>query len=191
MILVQYERKDLKKYYHTVDIHRSPLDSGVDDLIEGIVRRYHDAKYTIRKPRFSQIGRPKKIVHERPLIFVGCSDHSLGYIHYLKQNNIPVNCVFLNDENDWHMEIPGRCLKSDFYIPKKDLVQNILAVIEQERLILMDGGDELKGALSRYGDYRDSSVQPKDVKPLDDIVLALAMPVWYYENLLSIRPRSP
>jgi hypothetical protein len=89
------------------------------------------------------------------------------------------------------MEIRGKCLKNDFYIPKNDLIKNILTVIDQERLILNKDKDELRKALNVYRKGKSNDYKTQDVKPLDDLVLALAIPVWYYENLLSIRPRSP
>jgi len=193
MILMERVRKDLKKYYHVLDIKRFHFNSDANDLLEEIARRYNDARYTIRKPRFSQIGRPKKIVNEKPLIFITCCDESLKWMNGLKQNKIPAHCVFLTDQNDWRTEIPGKCLKSDFYVPKKNLINNILAVIEQDRLIMAkkEAAGEVLEAFNKYRKMKDVTLHTQDVKPLDDLVLALAMPVWYYEHLLSIRPRTP
>jgi hypothetical protein len=193
MAFIQRVRKDLRKYYHVLEIKRSRFNSDVNDLLAEIISRYNDAKYTIRKPRFSQIGRPKKIINERPLIFVGCDENSLEYIQYLKQLKIPANVVIFTDEDDWHVEIPGKCLKSDFYIPKKTLIKNMRTVIEQDRLIMNEEGTlgELFEAFKEYMEVRDANVNTQDIRPLDDLVLALAMPVWYYEHLLSIRPRTP
>ncbi|MCJ7773230.1 MAG: hypothetical protein MUP22_08870, partial [Desulfobacterales bacterium] len=134
-----------------------------------------------------------KIINERPLIFVGCDENSLEYIQYLKQLKIPANVVIFTDEDDCHVEIPGKCLESDFYIPKKTLIKNMRTVIEQDRLIMNEEGTlgELFEAFKEYMEVRDANVNTQDIRPLDDLVLALAMPVWYYEHLLSIRPRTP
>lgn len=193
MAFIQRVRKDLRKYYHVLEIKRSRFNPDVNDLLAEIICRYNDAKYTIRKPRFSQIGRPKKIINERPLIFVGCDENSLEYIQYLKQRKIPTNIVICTDEDDWRVEIPGKCLKSDFYIPNKNLIKNIRTVIEQDRLIMYNQGDlgELFEAFKEYMKVRDVNVNTQDIRHFEDLILALAMPVWYYENLLSIRPRSP
>ena len=191
--LVQRMRKDLKKYYHVIDIKRVSFNSNGNDLVEEIFRIYNDRKYTTRKPRFSQIGRPKKMVNEKPLLFTAFCDNTVEKMKYLKKRNIPASCIFFIDENEWRTEIPGKCLKSDFYISKNTLINTILGVIEQDRLIMTnrDSGEELFEAFNEYRKIKDAHVSAQDVKPLDDLVLALAMPVWYYENLLSIRPRTP
>jgi len=193
MTLVQRIRKDLKKYYQVIDIKRLFFNSNGNNLIEEILRIYNDRKYTTRKPRFSQIGRPKKMVNEKPLIFTAFCDNTVKEMQCLKKRNIPASCIFFIDENEWRTEIPGKCLKSDFYISKNILINTILGVIEQDRLIMTNKEDvkELFEAFNEYRKIKDAHVRAQDVEPFDDLVLALAMPVWYYENLLSIRPRTP
>jgi hypothetical protein len=106
MILFQRVYKDLKKYYHVLDLKRYPFNSDVNYLIDSIESIYNNAKYVVRKPRFSQIGRPKKIITEKPLIFAACCDASLEYIQYLKQNKISSAGVFVNDKKTgiWKLE---------------------------------------------------------------------------------------
>lgn len=188
MVLIERIRKELQKYYQVIDMKRSPLTEGADDLVADIMHIYHDPKYTIRKPRFSQIGRPKKIIHEKPLIFAGCFGKSTASILQLKRHKIPVTCIFATDQDHWRMEADGTCMKSDFFVPKNHLVRNLLAVIDQNRLILGPGVTDLIGAIKEHG---EKTCRIQDIGLIDDLLLALAMPVWYYENLLSIRPRSP
>jgi hypothetical protein len=190
MVLIKRIRKELRKHYHVLDVQRSLINS-TNPIIGKISKIYNDPNYTIRKPRFSQIGRPKKIVNERPLIFVACSDVSLKYIHYLKQKKIPATCISVTNEKNWRMEANGNCLKGDFFIPKKILISILLAVIEQERLVLNKDEYELSEALNAYRNVGSCTITKGDKSTLDDLVLALAMPVWYYENLLAIRPRTP
>ena len=192
MVLVQRVRKNLNKNYHVNTIERVSFNSIGNDTVEEISRIYKDRKFTIRKPRFSQIGRPKKMVYEKPLIFVAYDGDTFDQVKYLKDRKIPANCIFFNDENEWRTEARGSCLKSDFYIPKKTLVAIIKGVIEQKRLIIKNKDDTEKifKAFNEYRDIQDGEVKVNDVKSFDDLVLALAMPVWYYENLLSIRPRT-
>ena len=191
MVLVHRVRKDLKKYYHVINIKRLSFDSNGNNLIKEVFRIYNDRKYTTRKPRFSQIGRPKKMVNEKPLIFTAFCDYTVAEMQYLKKRNIQASCIFFNDESKWRTEIPGKCLKSDFYISKNTLISTILGVIEQDRLIMTnkESGEELFEAFNEYRKIKDAHVSAQDVKPLEDLVLALAMPVWYYENLLAIRSR--
>lgn len=191
MVLVQRVRKELRKYYHLTDMKRSLCNSTNQTMIEEIYRIYNDPNYTIRKPRFSQAGRPKKIVNERPLIFLACTDASLEYIYYLKEKKIPAICVFVTDGEKWQMEASGKCLKNDFFIPKHNLIQTLLDVIEQKRLIPYVDGNELDKAIREYRNVMRSSFKVDDKRRFDGFVLALAMLVWYYENLLSIRPRTP
>ena len=145
MVLVQRVRKDLKKYYHVVNIKRFSFDFNGNDLIEEIFRIYNDRRYTTRKPRFNQIGRPKKMVNEKPLLFAAFCDNTVEEMLYLKKRNIPASCIFFTDESKWRIEIPGKCLKSDFYVSKNTLINNILGVMEQDRLIMTkkEAGEEI------------------------------------------------
>lgn len=193
MALVQRVRKDLKKHYHVFDVKRSSFSSGMSEVIEEISLIYNDRKYITRKPRFSQIGRPKKIVNEKPLVFISFGHDTGKQILHLKNSNIPAVCVFFTDENEWRTEVPGKCLKSDFYISKNTLIDTILNVVVQNRINMtnIEVAGKLNDALNEYRKAREKHASVQDVKPLDDLALALAMPVWYYENLLSIRPRTP
>jgi len=193
IVLVQRVRKNLKKYYHVLDIQRFQSTPDARDCIDAIACIYKDASYTIRKPRFSQIGRPKKIVNEKPLVFVAYCEGPSDGVDNLKHRNIPANCVLVNDEDNWYIQVPGRCLKSDFSIPKRVLIKQILAVIEDNRLVLNSGklSADISEVCEEYRGVIKESVSTHHIQPFDDLVLALAMPVWYYENLLSIRPRTP
>jgi len=192
-VLVERVRKNLRKYYHIIEVNRDLSigdHAGVSEKITGV---YNNIEYSVRKPRFSQNGRPKKIVHSKPIILIRLSNKEVDIADYVKQKKVPMECVLRGEGDEWIKETKGLCLGNNFYISQKVLFHCLLNVYRERRLII---DEKIPGVEVIAGFLKDMEKPENQIDgaPLPTehagLVFALSLPVWYYENLLSIRSKT-
>ena len=185
-------RRNLKKYYHLISIKQ--YDKGTDLFVveKEAVNIYNDEKYIIKKPRFSQDKRPVKTVYSNPLIFVNPSGaHSEK--NFIREKDVPAEVFSYIKGEKWEIEDDDRHLGHNFYVPEHILLQDLIRVVNDNRLILEEVPDfscslakELKKLVS-IADIKNSLFPSIDNFEYKDIILSMSMPVWFYENYLDIQ----
>jgi len=180
--------KNLKKQYYLIDIKRFHSDTCLSEIKNEIVKIYTDRKYIIKEPHFNQNGRPAIKVYSNPKVFINFTDTDACQTDSFKKMGIPIETVFITGEKRWRKEIHGKCLGNNYYVPKYFIVRNLLMAFEQNRIIIEKGLPFADNLLNGIKTYQKDKDLPRSEN--DDVVLALSMPVWYYENFLSIKSYS-
>ena len=196
-LIIKKVRKNLKKYYYLLDIQFHSNLSPDADLLQYCVKTYNNQQYIIKKPRFNQNGRPSKTINTPPLILINDSALNAGLIKSLRSQNIPVEAISINTDDtkseNWQHQTAGPKLGYNFVIPEKILINCLIKVAKQQRLIInhqpLFCQNLIEIILNEKLENPDNEIYKKEIilKPL---ILALGMPVWYYENLLAIRPKT-
>ncbi len=189
-------RKNLKKYYHVISIKQYDKGTDLSVVEEEAVNIYNDEKYIIKKPRFSQDKRPVKTVCANPLIFVNPSGLHAEK-NFIRGKDVPAEVFFYIKGEKWEIEDDDRHLGHNFYVPEHILLQDLIRVVNDNRLILEKVPDfscslakEFKKLQVSTADIKDSLFPSIDNFENKDIILSMSMPVWFYENYLDIRAAS-
>ena len=192
-IFLKRIRKNLKKYYHIISIKQYDKRTDLTVVEEEAVNIYNDEKYIIKKPRFSQDKRPVKTVYANPVILVNPSG-AHAEKDFIRRKDVPAEVFFYIKGEKWEIENDERHLGHNFYIPEHILLQDLIRVINDNRLIIKNIPDfssslakELKKLQCLGTDMKEDIFPSIDNFENKDILLSMSMPVWFYENYLDIR----
>ena len=189
IVIVKRVRKNLRKYYHVLDGRCLPAPSGYAAVTGEIEAAYGRRDLTVDKPRFNQNGRPVRRVRIRPLVLVEHAGCGAELIQHLRNRRIPVEAFRFAEILSWQKQDFGRGLGHDLTVSTENFVETLRQVYDQHRLVFPpDQPAGLRHELEKF--LRSAKIRPSGDKS-GNLAAALSLPVWYYENLLALRPKSP
>ena len=98
--------------------------------------------------------------------------------------------ILIHDQNHWRKETNKIYWGNNYHVSKQNLIHALLSVFKQKRLNIdmqLPLSDKLNQALTYYNSNKNDKYPFRLINKDDDIVFALSLPVWYYENYLSIK----
>jgi len=158
LAVVHRARRGMAKRYEVVRTSSHPASTHAADLAAALALLYGERGLTIRKPRFSQVGRPRKWILARPTVLVG-GRPGTQLVEELHRRRVVFMTVSARPGTAWRVETrPGR--------PGADLSV---------------APEDLAGVLDRVRGERRLVFTAADVDPR-----AVALAVWYEENRRQI-----
>jgi hypothetical protein len=186
-VILEKQLKNVRNFYTVLEARQLPAAACQDEM----TAFYHDTAYTIRKRVFSQDRRPKKDVSARPAVVLAAGRMDLPLIDALRKEDIPVEAVFAaggsTDDRPGHT--PNKAgIGRNHPASEQMMCATLIQVLEQNRLDLQADEparphqlmSEFKRLLEAF--RRSPSVIHADVSPAP-LVMALAAPIWFKENI--------
>ncbi len=191
IIILKQLLKNVKKHYQVKTIKRFPIGTIFFEIEKQIVKFYNDQQLIVKKRIFSQDRRPAKNVKAHPKIVIDFTNIEAGQIDGLRKRKISVEGISIkNSENGWRKENQEIGLGNNYYVSRHDLMVNLLNVFEQKRLIIDKEApfadnliEELKNCKIELNTKNKKFSKVQREKEYNDIIMALAAPVWFRETI--------
>jgi len=188
-VIIKKTLKNVKKHYHLSMVKQFPSGTVYSEIENEIIRIYNAREFIVNKRVFSQDRRPAKNVRAYPAIVADFTDADTSRIDSLRKKKIPVEGISVYNGDTWQKEDYGPiCMGNDYYLPEGELKRNLSTVFNQNRLSI---DDEISSAdLIRkltHLEMKEEDTEGRLKKSQEDVISALAMPVWFCENVRLIR----
>lgn len=161
LAVVHRGRRGVAKRYEVVRTASHPPSTAEADLAAAVAGLFCDRALTTRKPRFSQVGRPRKWVLARPTVLVG-GRPGPELAKELHRRRVVFTTVSARPGAAWRVETRAGRPGADLSVAPEDLAGALDRVRGEGRLVTTAADVDLR---------------------------AVALTVWYEENLRQIGRR--
>lgn len=166
----EYGRTKSYSHYDVLDIIRPPLNTPYTEIARDVKRRM---EHPLLKGRTTQI--------------VDATGVGRGVVDMMQEIGLMPECIVITGGHTINVQ-----KETGFWnVPKRDLIGALQVVFQSQRLTIADGIDEdmkdaLKSELSSFvmkiKNTNTATFEAWRSRQHDDIVLALAMAIWYLET---------
>jgi hypothetical protein len=195
-VFLEFSMKTLKKRYQVREIRQWANNENVE--IDSEITAIHaDHRYTVMRRVFSQDRRPARNVPAPPtLVMHFCADDR-AQIDRLRERNIPAEGIAIREGGNWQkQDYKTICLGNNYWVPGTDIQGAVSTVVRENRLGIdrevFDAA--LTGELinridqvSLFGEEAASPGGPALNPEQRNILIALALPIWFRETVRQIR----
>jgi hypothetical protein len=196
-VILKKTQKNLKKHYTLIsEIYlQKQLDN--KEITEQIILHYNNRKYSIRKRIYNQNNRPSKSVLTYPKIIIGflskkSYSEKNSLVDELRSKIMPIEAVITGDFKDVLKKEYGKALGDNYFVPKKNICENILNLYNQKRLIIDEKfflKNDLKNILNSKIDFFKQTSNKKKYNA-NAFLQAASYPLWFRENIKYKRAYS-
>jgi hypothetical protein len=178
--------KNIKNHYEVVKNIQIPIPLADPAIVENIARLYRDNQWIINKKIFSQDKRPTKTVRANPKLIVMRIPNQ-NTVKALRVAGIPVEGILPGENSTWEKHPHGKALGNDYDVPFGDLLETLVKVHEQKRLILPSCDPCMANLLENLKRMEREKKENLKTFPEDlegaEVLLALVLPIWFVEKI--------
>jgi hypothetical protein len=186
VVVIQRYLKNIQKHYEPVHIMDLPFPM-TDPALEGeITRLYRDHTFTLNKKIFSQDRRPTKTVRAHPRLVLNRKSGE-DRVKGLRGLGIPVEGILpVAGSGSWIKHSLGKALGDDYDVPERILLESLVQVHGQKRLVFQEGFRGLTGPMEDLkGVLEDPGANPEAFFSgfAAPVLPALSLVLWFNETV--------
>ena len=196
VIVLDMFLKNIKRHYRITEIRSIPFLMTDPDITQHIKRIFEDSAFIVNKRIFSQDRRPTKNIRANPKLVIHGDFGGEHRVTELRALRIPVECVLPVRSAGWEKIPHGRALGDDYHVGLFDLMENMIRLYCQNRLLFeveaqenkFQWASQLEGLKTAYEDQPDASNPLFSTIEPDHPLILLSLPLWFRERVPYSRP---
>ena len=196
VIVLKVFLKNIKRHYEVVKIISLPFAIADTEIKPEIIRLYQDNAFMANKRIFSQDRRPTRNIRVNPRLVINGASGGSDLVKALREMKVPAECVLPRQNPGWEKETHGKALGDDYKVGVLDLLENLLMLFTQNRLIFETSEEnafsqlmaQVADAKAAYAQETAASNPVLDKIGTDHLLMQLSLPLWFREKIPYNRP---